>query len=133
MSNSLDDKIIDDAIAILNRIGSMDKADLFNTVTGLTPAIYKKAVSSGYIKPDKDVTDLVGVTWQGRKRIGLESSRIKATPREKTGDSDDLYDGAELMPYAGRPGSEAALLLPSRRADGLHYPGGRFVPEGAGR
>jgi hypothetical protein len=130
---TLDDKIIDDAIAILNRIGSMDKADLFNTVPGLTAAIYKKAVSAGYIKADKDVTDLVGATWQGRKRIGLESSRIKATARTIVGGSDDLYDGAELMPYAGRPGSEAALLLPSRCADGLHYPDGRFVPDGAGR
>lgn len=37
----------------------------------------------------------------------------------------DRWDGKELQPFAGRPGANDALALPSRIANRLHYRDGR--------
>ena len=37
------------------------------------------------------------------------------------------YVGAELQPYAGRPGTAQALMLPSRFGSRLRYPDGRVT------
>lgn len=37
------------------------------------------------------------------------------------------YDGKEMRPYDGRPGSNDALALPSRIGNTLHYRDGREV------
>lgn len=39
--------------------------------------------------------------------------------------SRQVYDGAELRPYQGRPGANDALAMPSRIADRLFYRDGR--------
>ena len=46
-----------------------------------------------------------------------------ATGRARARDGGDVpvYDGAELGPYANRPGANQALQLPSRFGDQLRY------------
>ena len=52
----------------------------------------------------------------------------KPTPRICAGSSKaEIYMGAELAPYAGRPGAMDAMALPSRMGNSLHYRGGQVV------
>lgn len=130
-----DEEKILDALRMLNIIGAMDRNELCNTISGLSNRDVSLMLSNGVIRKN-DFNDFVYISNSGRKKIGTTEDRPRTPSRTHVASSvgkDDFYDGAELRPYTGRPGSEAALSLPSRLPDGLHYPCGRFVPEGAGR
>jgi hypothetical protein len=53
----------------------------------------------------------------------------RAAPRQITNGNytPSGYSGAELKPYAGRPGTAQALTLPSRSGNRLRYPDGRIT------
>ena len=47
------------------------------------------------------------------------------------GPARQLYTGAELAPYSGRPGAMDAFALPSRMQNTLHWRDGRTAPHTA--
>ncbi len=53
-----------------------------------------------------------------KKRIKKEN---ETPPRSSFIWGSDLYDGAELRPYQGRPGANDALSFPSRNGDFFAY------------
>lgn len=53
---------------------------------------------------------------------GVAGSRTTVAATVPTGKN---YNGAELAPYAGRPGANDALALPSRMGQRLHFRDGR--------
>jgi hypothetical protein len=57
------------------------------------------------------------------------ASQGRAMPRQITNGNytPSGYSGAELKPYAGRPGTAQALALPSRSGNRLRYPDGRIT------
>ena len=57
------------------------------------------------------------------------AANLRATPRLMAFSSytPDGYDGAELKPYAGRPGTAQVHALPSRMGNRLRYPDGRIT------
>lgn len=117
-----------DALLILQRIGQQSRQELYATVPGLNHNHISRMENYGYIKQDRDIKDIFQITNSGKRKIGVDTSKTVSTSRQVLTDEDANYDGAELRPYAGRPGCEAALSLPSRLPDGLHYPDGRFIP-----
>lgn len=55
-------------------------------------------------------------------------SGVRVPPRITTNASSTRnYAGAELKPYAGRPGMTQASVLPSRAGSRLRYPDGRVT------
>jgi hypothetical protein len=100
-------------------------AALQDIVPGTEGHMTQALASMGRIKVDFD--GLISITLTGRRHIGVADTPKTVAAARKISHV-GTYDGAELLPYTGRPGSEAALALPSRLPDGLHYRDGRVVP-----
>lgn len=117
------------ALSLIHRCGPQTKDDLFSLVTGMAKGVLTNLKEFGYIKPDPDDKDVFHITQSGKRRIGVEVSRAfsGSRTREALGE-DDHYTCPELRPNTDRAGSNDAFALPSRRADGLLYPDGRFIP-----
>lgn len=54
-------------------------------------------------------------------------ARPQQNMRISNASSRDVYDGAELRPFEGRPGAADALTIPSRVNNRLHYRDGRVT------
>lgn len=105
-----------------NMIASM-KAGL----DGLADAL---GMDDKHFKVTFDVSDDIG----GMVKVSVVPLHVVvptvAAPRTIVGATvkkGDNYDGAELRPFAGRPGANDSLALPSRMGKTLYYRGGKAV------
>lgn len=91
-------------------------------------AIYGKAYTLGLTRITKTVRhDGQNFTIGQPRVVGLKSAAptvVREAP-VRNGNAKGTYSGAELQPFAGRPGAMDAYALPSRRFDKRQYRDGR--------
>jgi len=113
-------------LSMLDKIGPTLRADISFFVPGCNLPLLLSLESDGYIDRHDGDPDTVAITRAGQRQIGTGHVKVKGrTTVWKPGD--DSYNGAELKPFTGRPGCNAAMDLPSRHFNELHYRDGRVV------
>ena len=91
-------------------------------------AIYGKAHTLGLTRIEKAVRHDGQNFTIGQPRVVVLKSSAPTVVREapvRNGNAKGTYSGAELQPFAGRPGAMDAYALPSRRFDKRQYRDGR--------
>ena len=91
-------------------------------------AIYGKAHTLGLTRIEKTVRHEGQNFTIGQPRVVVLKNAVPTVVREapvRNGNAKGTYSGAELQPFAGRPGAMDAYALPSRRFDKRQYRDGR--------
>lgn len=91
-------------------------------------AIYGKAHTLGLSRIEKTVRHEGQNFTIGQPRVVVLKNAVPTAVREapvRNGNAKGTYSGAELQPFAGRPGAMDAYALPSRRFDKRQYRDGR--------
>ena len=91
-------------------------------------AIYGKAHTLGLTRITKTVRHDGQNFTIGQPRVVVLKSAVPTVVREapvRNGNAKGTYAGAELQPFAGRPGAMDAYALPSRTFDKRRYRDGR--------
>lgn len=91
-------------------------------------AIYGKAHNLGLTRITKTVRHDGQNFTIGQPRVVVLKNAVPTAVREapvRNGNAKGTYSGAELQPFAGRPGAMDAYALPSRRFDQRQYRDGR--------
>ena len=115
-----------DTLSLLNKIGPTLRHELIGLVPGCNLPLLLQLESDGRIARHNGDPDVVSITKSGQRQIGATGVKAKAR-KETWTPSDDSYNGADLKPFTGRPGCNAALELPSRHFNELHYRDGKVV------
>ena len=91
-------------------------------------AIYGKAHNLGLTRVEKNVRHDGQNFTLGQPRVVVPKPRVPTVVREapvRNSNAEGPYSGAELQPFAGRPGAMDAYALPSRTFDKREYRDGR--------
>ena len=115
-----------DTLSMLNKIGPTLKCELAGLIEGCNLPLLLQLESHHHIERHDGDPDVVAITRTGLHLLGLKPVKVKARTISWSA-NDDGYNGAELKPFTGRPGCNAALALPSRQFNNLHYRDGRVV------
>jgi len=107
-------------VSALHKIGPMLKQELMSMTTASQSDI-TKALKSGIIICAEEYRDITyTASRKGCIKYGLSvrKSQVATVHRRIT---TDIYDGADLKQFSGRPGCNDALDLPSRHFNTLLY------------
>ena len=69
--------------------------------------------------------EIAAETLRRARQLGAQRTLRQTQQRISTASARGTYSGAELRPFAGRPGAMDAFALPSRMGNRLHYRDGR--------
>lgn len=115
-----------DTLSMLNKIGPTLRLEISGLVAGCNLPLLMQLESDGRITRHDGDPDVVAITRTGLHLLGIKPVKVKARTISWKAD-DDHYNGAELKPFTGRSGCNAAMDLPSRHFNELHYRDGRVV------
>jgi hypothetical protein len=124
-------------IAVLALVGRMDLAERATISKAIGRTVVPELTTlhrQGFVReqlsrrPDSKRTRLYSVTTKGAHALA-EAGEATALPILALGRPSEtpegVYDGAELKPFAGRPGAMDAQVLPSRMGDRRYWRDGR--------
>jgi len=110
-------------ISALHKIGPMLKQELIS-ITKAEQSDITKALNSGLIEHAEEYGDVTyKVSRKGCLKYGLQIRNLPIA-KAKNNVPAELYDGADLKLFDGRPGCNDALELPSRQFNTLFYRNG---------
>jgi len=112
-------------VSALHKIGPMLKQERMSMTTASQSDI-TKALKNGFIVCAEEFRDITyTASRKGCIKYGLSirKSQVATVHRSIT---TDIYDGADLKQFSGRPGCNDALDLPSRQFNTLIYRDGRI-------
>ena len=69
--------------------------------------------------------EIAAETLRRARQLGAQRTLRQTQQRISTASARGTYSGAEMRPFAGRPGAMDAFALPSRMGQRLHYRDGR--------
>lgn len=101
-------------VRCLDKAQPMSMSTIISKVPGLKPSMVTLGVRSYYIEnvAEQGMPARYAATNEGRERYGIPVAGLIRAPG-RLHFSTDTYDGAELRPFTGRPGSQDAAALKS--------------------
>lgn len=93
----------------------MTEVELIKAVKNLRPVsmneLVRRRLAITAVNADMEI--VYTITERGRRFIGAIKDDCTSVARPREYHSGDIYDGADLKPFDGRPGAMAAYGLPS--------------------